>query len=138
MDETKESSAQASMVSEPADFVCDCSEEARPACAGERFYKEHEGKRYCVLHYPGIHYPGKEDGVDFDEALKKLVKEKSAYFDDALRIKRQAKDFNFRGVWFPGALDLSGVEFCSEASFEEAIFTTTPPSGAHSLTSNGI
>jgi hypothetical protein len=103
VNDIKESPAQASAVSERANFVCDCSEEARPACAEERFYKEHEGKRYCVLHYPG--------------------KEKSADFDEALRKKREAGDSNFRGVWFPGVAKFAGVEFSSDANFEEAMFT---------------
>src|SRR5690348_8646278 len=104
-------------------FVCDCDEFARSACVRESFYREHDGKRYCVLHYPGVGYPGREHGADFDQALRKKVKEKSAAFDEALRKKRQARDFHFRGVWFPDAVDFSGVEFCSEANFEEAIFT---------------
>jgi hypothetical protein len=63
-------------------FVCDCDEKwMRTACAGVGFYKEHEGKRYCVLHYPG--------------------KEKVEAFNAVLKKKLDAKDYNFRGVWFP-------------------------------------
>jgi len=56
----------------------------RSACAGEPFYKEHEGKRYCVLHFPG--------------------KEKSAGFKAAFQRKLENKDFDFGGVWFPDEL----------------------------------
>jgi len=38
--------------STPNLFVCDCADFMRRACAHEGFYKEKEGKRYCVLHYP--------------------------------------------------------------------------------------
>jgi hypothetical protein len=42
-----------SPASEPEDkFVCDCEEWMRSACAAEPFHKEHQDKRYCVLHYP--------------------------------------------------------------------------------------
>src|SRR5262249_17464435 len=43
-------------------FVCDCEEWMRTACAGEGYYKEREGKRYCVLHYPS-----KEKAEDFQQ-----------------------------------------------------------------------
>lgn len=30
----------------------DCFERTLKACEGEPFFGEHEGKRYCVLHFP--------------------------------------------------------------------------------------
>ena len=86
-----------------ADFVCGCEGWMRSACAGEPFYAEHEGKRYCVLHYPG--------------------KEKSAAFQHALRKKIDDKDFDFRGVWFPDRVDFRRFTFVSAAHFGHATFS---------------
>lgn len=83
-------------------FVCDCGNRARSACAGEPFYKEFEGKRYCVLHFPG--------------------KEKSADFEKAFRRKLNDKDFDFREVWFPDELAFSNFHFTGEADFSDATF----------------
>jgi hypothetical protein len=89
--------------SEPeSDFVCDCKELVRSACAGEPFYKEHEGKRYCVLHFPD--------------------KEKSADFETALQRKLENKDFDFRGVWFP-EVSFDGFDFSAPAYFSYATFS---------------
>jgi len=85
-----------------AGFVCECRKSWRSACTGELFYKEHEGKRYCVLHYPG--------------------KDKALTFSEAIRRKVVAKSFNFRGVWFPDALDFSDFAFCDAADFRYASF----------------
>src|SRR5438876_8012402 len=93
-----------SPTSEPeSSFVCDCEEWMRSACAGEPFYKDHEGKRYCVLHLPG--------------------KEKSADFQKALRRKLDTEDFDFRGVWFPNELPFSNFAFSEDVDFRGAIFS---------------
>jgi hypothetical protein len=84
-------------------FVCECDERMRSACAGEPFYKEHEGKRYCVLHFPS-----REKRADFEAALlKKLEKE----------------NFNFCGAWFPSEVSFDKVEFSTAANFQFAIFS---------------
>jgi Pentapeptide repeats (9 copies) len=83
-------------------FVCDCEERMRSACAGEPFYKEHEGNHYCVLHFPG--------------------KEKSEDFKRALERKLADKDFNFRGVWFPDELSFSHFSFSGKLDFGGATF----------------
>jgi hypothetical protein len=57
----------------------------RAACEDLTFYKEYEGKRYCVLYYPS--------------------KEKEADFKIALQKKLKAKDFNFHGMWVPSLTD---------------------------------
>ena len=88
---------------EPASVRFDCSVWMRWACTGLAFYKEHEGKRYCVLHYPG--------------------KEKRADFKAALHSKLNKKDFDFRGVWFPDPVDFRGFEFSAEADFSSATFS---------------
>ncbi len=84
-------------------FVCDCEESMRSACAGGQFHGEHEGKRYCVLHFPG--------------------KEKSAYFKLVFERKIENKDFNFAGVWFPDALALGGFNFSATANFSNVTFS---------------
>ncbi len=75
----------------------------RSACEGEPFYKEHEGKQYCVLHSP--------------------EKEKSEAFNEALNRKLENKDFDFRGVWFPDDVDFNGFEFSASADFFSARFS---------------
>src|SRR5713226_4355584 len=84
-------------------FVCHCEELMRSACAGEPFYKEHEGKRYCVLHFPG--------------------KEKSADFEQALQRKLENENFDFRGVWFPDKPPFERFEFTTTANFISATFS---------------
>jgi hypothetical protein len=85
------------------DFVCDRGEEFGFPCKSLPFYKEHAGKRYCVLHYPGT-----DKRVTFAEALKK---------------KLDAGDFKFYGVWFPDAVSFQGVEFTTHADFSGATFS---------------
>jgi hypothetical protein len=86
-----------------AAFTCDCGELARSACEGLPFFKEHEGKRYCVLHHPS-----KEIYGVFAEALKKKLGD---------------EDFNFREVWFPNTVSFSGVTFTKPATFVDATFS---------------
>jgi uncharacterized protein YjbI with pentapeptide repeats len=86
-----------------SDFVCDCEELMRSACLAEPFYKEHEGKRYCVLHFPG--------------------KEKSAEFVKAMERKLEANDFSFNGVWFPSKITFTNYRISNHANFDGATFT---------------
>jgi uncharacterized protein YjbI with pentapeptide repeats len=83
-------------------FVCDCKESMRAACIGEHFYKEHEGKRYCVLHHPHV--------------------SKAPDFALALSNKLVAKDFNFHGIWFPREARFQGFHFDSTVNFGGAHF----------------
>jgi uncharacterized protein YjbI with pentapeptide repeats len=87
---------------EPA-FLCSCKEQMRPACSSQPFYQEHDGKRYCVFHYPG--------------------NDKVGDFNSALKTKLNARDLDFRGIWFPGEADFAEFSFENEANFNEAIFT---------------
>ena len=89
-------------VSSESAFVCDCEEFVRSACSGLQFYKAMEDKNYCVLHYPG--------------------KDKSEDFKIGMQQKLDAKDFDFRGVWFPDELDFRDFEFSEAAYFSSAIF----------------
>jgi hypothetical protein len=86
-----------------AAFACDCKKWMRSACEGLAFFKEHEGKRYCVLHYPG--------------------KDKVAAFNEVLDRKLDAKDFDFQGVWFPDYVDFSGFTFTTRVNFNSATFS---------------
>lgn len=93
-----------SPTSEPeSEFVCACEEWMRSACASDFIYSDAEGKRYCVLHFPG--------------------KEKSADFEAALQKKLESKDFDFRGVWFPNRVSFTKFEFTAPADFGHATFS---------------
>lgn len=88
-----------------SDFVCQCEELVR-CCAGEPFYEEHEGKRFCVLHFPGV---------------KKLDA-----FLTAVGAKLENQDFEFRGVWFPDEVStFINFQFTERANFTSATFSGT-------------
>src|SRR6266481_5128090 len=92
-----------SPTSEPeSDFVCDCEESLRTACASEPFYKQHEGNRYCVLHLPCM--------------------DKAPEFGTAVKQKLDTKDFNFRGVWFPSSTSFQDCNFRGDADFTKTVF----------------
>jgi hypothetical protein len=80
-----------------------CHHRLYSSCAGRPVYKEHEGKPYCVLHYPG-----KEKSDDFQQAFQKKL-------DD--------KDFNFVGIWFPEGPSFSDFEFTEAVDFRSATFS---------------
>jgi hypothetical protein len=84
-------------------FVCASEEWCREACVGEPFYGEHEDKWYCVLHFPG--------------------KEKSSAFAEALKRRLNAKNFDFRGVWFPDVAPFNKFHFSGEVIFSRAFFS---------------
>lgn len=84
-------------------FVCSGGEWRRSVCEGLPFYKEHENKRYCVLHYPG--------------------KEKAAEFKVALDKKLNERNFDFGGVWFPERISFGGFVFDADADFRDATFS---------------
>lgn len=86
-----------------ATFACGSALRMRSACKGLPFFKEHEGQRYCVLHYPG--------------------RDKVAAFREALKKKLDRQDFDFRGVWFPGAVRFGGVAFNRPVHFNSATFS---------------
>jgi Pentapeptide repeats (9 copies) len=86
------------------------------ACDSEPFYKEYEGMRYCVLHYPG-----KEKGVAFNEAFQKKI---------------VAKDFNFCGVWFPNEVDFVEFDFSANVDFSYAKFSEYAHFGSAKFSAN--
>src|SRR5216684_2475986 len=101
-----------------------CVQAMTGACAGESFFREHDGKRYCVLHLPDA--------------------DKKEAFDVAAKRKLESQDFNYREVWFPNkprfgriqidkpldfsyavlndGVSFSGTTFRSEVKFEGATF----------------
>jgi uncharacterized protein YjbI with pentapeptide repeats len=83
-------------------FVCGCEANQRWVCQAEKFYGEHKGRSYCVLHYPAL--------------------SKEAEFEKALQRKIEAKDFSFDGVWFPQGISFKGYVFNSDVSFHKAHF----------------
>lgn len=73
----------------------------------EPFYKEDDGRPYCVLHYPG---GAKEE--QFTAALaKRLDSENENYL-------------NFVGVWFPDSLSFLNQDFPSLVDFSSARFNS--------------
>src|SRR2546429_3827429 len=84
-------------------FLCECEGWMRSACRSEIFYKEHDGKRYCVLHYPGI-----EKKEDFQRALARKIGD---------------EDFSFRGVWFTDIISFQNVTFSEDADFYKSKFS---------------
>lgn len=85
-------------------FICACQEWQRFACAGSGFYKEFEGKQYCVLHYPN-----KEKIHDFAIEIQKRLKN---------------KNFAFAGGWFPLGTYFYQFHFVEKADFSQATFAT--------------
>jgi len=83
-------------------LVCALARWTSSACGDEGFFKESEGKPYCVLHYPG--------------------RDKGDAFHSALIKKLEAKDFNFSGVSFPDTMNFEGFRFSGDASFSGATF----------------
>jgi uncharacterized protein YjbI with pentapeptide repeats len=83
-------------------FVCACQKWNRVACAQTGFYKEYEGKRYCVFHYP--------------------FKDKVDDFNRELQEKLEAKDLNFQGFWFPSEVNFYKFHFEENTDFSQAIF----------------
>lgn len=81
-------------------FKCDSAWGS--ACKGEPFYKEYEGRHYCVLHYPGM--------------------DKGAAFKEAIKRKLDAKDFDFTGIWFSSSEFFLNYKFDDLAIFSEATF----------------
>ncbi|HEX4948540.1 MAG TPA: hypothetical protein VFZ34_17835, partial [Blastocatellia bacterium] len=85
-----------------AKFVCECEEYCRSACEGLGFYREVEGKKYCVLHCP--------------------VQDKEEEFEVVLRRKLSSFEYDFRGVFFPTEVSFAGENFVAAASFRSATF----------------
>ena len=61
-------------LTKPARFVCACEAWMRSACRNLPFYREHEGKQYCVLHLP--------------------TQDKAADFHPVFQAKLTAKNYN--------------------------------------------
>jgi hypothetical protein len=74
-----------------ADLVCSCREEFRWVCQGLPVDYAREDEQYCVLHFPSVD----KDLAEFTVAVEK---------------KFEARDFDFRGVYFPGKQSLAS--FC--------------------------
>ena len=100
--------------SENKAFDCQCEERFRAACEGLGLYGEADGKRYCVLHFPGEE------------------KETDGCFQKAIEKKLESLDFDFSGVYFTSA-DFRRFDFEGSASFIGAAFSAVADfSGPHS------
>ncbi len=83
-------SKQTSETSEK-EFVCEgLPSNLYLSCKGEGFYKELNGKQYCILHYP---------------ASKDIER-----FGQALKGKMQSRDFFFDYIIFPVKTKFEGIE----------------------------
>jgi uncharacterized protein YjbI with pentapeptide repeats len=85
-------------------FVCEVYQQhCRSACKGESFFRQFQGKRFCVLHYP--------------------IEDKIEEFEVALKRKVSAQDFDFRGIWFPTDFRVfQGTDVANELRFDNATF----------------
>lgn len=83
-------------------FTCGCREVYRSACQNQPFFKNYEGKDYCVLHYPGT--------------------DKRQKFHAALSKKLAEQDFDFRGICFPEFAEFINARFNAEVDFRGASF----------------
>src|SRR5438093_5390797 len=86
---------------EPSDNSV-CVQTLTGACGDESFFREHEGKRYCVLHLPDA--------------------DKKAAFDIAFKKKLESQDFNYQEVWFPNGARFSGIQIAKPVDFSYAVF----------------
>jgi uncharacterized protein YjbI with pentapeptide repeats len=99
------------------EFVCEVDERYRSACAGLPFYSEHEGHRYCVLHYPGKR---KNTDAHLHEVIKDKLKEEGrcdfagAYFTDSTE--------HFSYLEFGSSVSFVGATFGNDESFYKATF----------------
>jgi uncharacterized protein YjbI with pentapeptide repeats len=79
-----------------------CVQAFTGACASESFFREHDGKRYCVLHFPDA--------------------DKKEAFDVAVKKKVEAQDFNYREVWFPNGPRYGAIQVDKPSDFSFAVF----------------
>ena len=86
------------------EFTCAVDEKYRSAC---KDLPQYSGSRYCVLHDPSMD----KDLAEFTKAIEKKLKD---------------KDFDFRGVYFPGKQNfaslLPNATFEGTVNFSEANF----------------
>lgn len=118
------SEAQLAQVSYQEIFNCDSDYLQRNACRGENFYNEHEGKRYCILHYPA-----EKDAQRFNLAIERKWKAEDfdfsgVYFSDSANFRSWvfAKDADFSNATFNGKADFSTSQFRGKAEFRAATF----------------
>lgn len=105
-------------------FVCDCRPLSRLACYQESFYAEHQGKRFCVLHFPG-----RKDNAEFNKSVQRKLSDwnldfSEVWFPERLNFKvfRFAKEAQFSYATFAKEVDFSFSSFSGEADFSNATF----------------
>jgi uncharacterized protein YjbI with pentapeptide repeats len=99
-------------------FKCVGEEQYRSACAGLDFYDEHEGKRYCVLHYPGE----EKNKEDFSKVLESKLAQNDYNLGGSVfpegtsdfRVRKFDANTNFSGATFVGEANFSGAQFNGE------------------------
>jgi len=95
-------------------FVCDCADSKvrfpdwhfdeirKDVCQGLPFYKQADGKQYCVLHYPS--------------------KDKAEHFEKVFQQRIAQGKWDFRMVWFPSKLDFENQTLTHHIQFSSATF----------------
>lgn len=81
-------------------FICASNPWLENECPEQEFYQEHNGRQYCIFHFPG---------------------NKSGFWE-AVNDKLKRHDFNFQGVWFPSSWDCQHAKFTKDVNFETAHF----------------
>jgi len=98
-------------------FICGTEKIFLDTCKGLPRYKQHDGKDYCVLHYPG------DDKVDdFIEIYKHKIAEPGLFRLDSEDDQTEILGFDFRGVYFPIEIDFRKKEFNNPIYFYKATF----------------
>ncbi len=104
------------------EFVC----EGPPSnlylsCKGEGFYKDLNGKQYCILHYPDS-----KDSERFNQAVRRKLENRDFFFDyvvfpDDARFERVqfSRYLSFSHTCFVKGVTFTNVEFYSGTHFHE-------------------
>ena len=94
------------MIDNTTESGCQCEWLQEEQCA-EPFYREHQGRRYCLLHYPN-----ESKREDFENAFAKRLEESDGEY------------LNLVGVWFPDSVSFMGQRFTKLADFSYARFNS--------------
>jgi len=89
------------VIQEEAPFTTQCLKGMTRACGGEAFFREYEGKRYCVLHLPDA--------------------DKKETFESAVNKKLESQDFKYQEVWFPNNSRFGGNQIDKPVDFTYAV-----------------
>jgi hypothetical protein len=114
-------------------------EDWRQACKELDYYGEHEGRQYCVLHFPG-----EDKKEDFKKALENKRAQNDFHFggtvfpENTLQVQERAihEDVIFSGATFVGGVRFFRVTFNGKIDFSRATFVGGRTSFAESTFNN--